>query len=88
MALPKSKLKANELQKLGKEIPAPPLDLPEPTLSENAAYIAKTRYAMRDEAGTPVETPKEMFWRVAYNIATADRSYNNNSSEKIFKNLD
>lgn len=82
MALPKSKLKANELQKLGKEIPAPPLDLPEPTLSENAAYIAKTRYAMRDEAGTPVETPKEMFWRVAYNIATADRSYNNNSSEK------
>jgi len=82
MVQTKTTLKTKELQRLGKEIPTPPIDLPTPTLSENAAYIAKTRYAKRDESGTPVETPKEMFWRVAYNIATADRSFNNNSNEK------
>ncbi len=85
MALPKSKLKVKDLQKFGKEIPAPPADLPEPGLSENAAYIAKTRYAFRDENGTPIEGPKEMFWRVAYNIATADRNYNGNSTSKTLE---
>lgn len=82
MAASTKTISVKELQKLGKAIPATPADLAEPTLSENAAYIAKTRYAMRDEAGIPVETPKDMFWRVAYNIATADRSYNGNSDEK------
>ncbi|MBI3282619.1 adenosylcobalamin-dependent ribonucleoside-diphosphate reductase [Candidatus Curtissbacteria bacterium] len=62
-------------RQLGRKIPAPPPELQEPTLSENAAYIAKTRYAFRDEDGEPKENPKEMFWRVAYYIAAADTIY-------------
>lgn len=62
-------------RQIGRQIPKPPADLPEPTLSENAAYIAKTRYAMRNEKGEPIESPKEMFWRVAYYIAAADTIY-------------
>ncbi len=64
-----------DLYAAGKKIPAVPKDLPEPSLSENAWYIGHTRYALRNEKGEPVETPKELFWRIAYNIATADRLY-------------
>src|SRR3989344_5245666 len=60
---------------LGRKIPKAPKDLPEPNLSQNAAYIAKTRYAFRDEKGEPKETPKEMFWRIAHYIAAADTIY-------------
>lgn len=64
-----------EIHKIGCNIPAVPSTLAEPKLSENAWYIGKTRYARRDAAGLPIESPKELFWRVAYNIATADRLY-------------
>ncbi len=64
-----------EIHKIGRDIPTPPITLPEPRLSENAWYIGKTRYARRDTDGNAIETPKELFWRVAYNIATAERLY-------------
>lgn len=70
---------------LGRKIPKVPKDLPEPNLSENAAYIAKTRYAFRDEKGEPTETPREMFWRIAYYIAAADTIYSKNSHLKSAK---
>jgi ribonucleoside-diphosphate reductase alpha chain len=69
------KSKLDELRVIGAAIPKPPITLPEPKLSENSWYIGKTRYARRDVKGNPIETPKEMFWRVAYNIATADLLY-------------
>ena len=75
---------------LGRKIPKVPKDLPEPNLSQNAAYIAKTRYAFRDEKGEPKESPKEMFWRIAYYIAAADTIYSKKShlkSAKEFYNL-
>ena len=59
----------------GRQISKAPQDLIEPTLSQNAAYIAKTRYSFRDEKGEPIETPKDLFWRVAYYIGAADRIY-------------
>jgi len=64
-----------ELHKIGCEIPVVAESLPEPKLSENARYISDTRYSRRDAEGNPVETPKDLLWRVAYNIATADRLY-------------
>ncbi|NTW61941.1 adenosylcobalamin-dependent ribonucleoside-diphosphate reductase [Candidatus Saccharibacteria bacterium] len=67
--------KFNEIYEIGMQVPAPPTKLAEPKLSENAWYIGKTRYAKRDVQGNPVESAKELFWRVAYNIATADRLY-------------
>lgn len=65
----------DEIHKIGQNIPIPPSKLAEPKLNENSWYIGRTRYARRDATGKPVETPKELFWRVAYNMATADRLY-------------
>lgn len=64
-----------EIYKIGCNVPIPPTKLAEPKLSENSWYIGKTRYSKRDAQGNPIETPKELFWRVAYNIATAERLY-------------
>jgi len=75
--------KIAEIHKIGCEIPAVPAALTEPKLSENAWYIGRTRYARRDSAGTPVETAKELFWRVAYNIASADRLYGGTEKSHI-----
>lgn len=44
-------------------------------LSENAVVILKQRYLAKDEDGNIIETPEEMFRRVASNIAEADLKY-------------
>ena len=75
--------KLAEIQKIGCEIPVLPTTLAEPELSENAWYIGKTRYSRRDKDGNPIETAKDLFWRVAYNIATADRLYGANEKQHI-----
>jgi ribonucleoside-diphosphate reductase alpha chain len=75
--------KLAEIYSIGREIPEPPAELADPNLSENAWYIGKTRYAKRDAKGNPIETPKELFWRVAYNIATAERLYGGSKTAHI-----
>ena len=60
------------------------LDLKEPIMSDNAKYIARTRYAMKDEKGEPKEEIKDILWRVALNIAKGDDSFQsprNNNQE-------
>ncbi len=41
-------------------------------LSPNAIVVMRKRYLKRDEKNEPVETPEELFWRVAKAIARAD----------------
>lgn len=43
-----------------------------PALSENARQVLARRYLLRDEAGRPVETPAELFRRVAGAVALAE----------------
>lgn len=81
-----------EVWEVGKNIPPVPDDLPEPQLSENALYIGKTRYAKRNNSSEPVESAKEMFWRVAFNIAAANLQFDPdldrlNTSAKQFYHL-
>jgi ribonucleoside-diphosphate reductase alpha chain len=52
-----------------------PEDLPRADMNENARIILAKRYLKKDEAGDPVETAEEMFWRVARTIAEVDASY-------------
>jgi ribonucleoside-diphosphate reductase alpha chain len=79
---PEDRERLEEIYAIGKEIPAAPDDLPEPTFSENAWYIGRTRYAFRDKDGTPIESPKQMLWRICYNIATAERLYSENPRQQ------
>lgn len=42
------------------------------SLSPNAKRVLESRYLKKDIQGRIVETPEEMFWRVALNVAQAD----------------
>ncbi len=46
-------------------------------LTPQAITILEKRYLKRDARGQVIETPEEMFWRVAKNIAEAERFYGN-----------
>ena len=45
------------------------------TLSQNARTVLAKRYLVKDEKGKPVESPEDLFWRVATVVAEADRRY-------------
>jgi len=50
-------------------------ELKEPNLTDNAMKVLERRYFRKDDQGNVVESPKQLFLRVAENIAMADRSY-------------
>ena len=47
-----------------------------PKLTQNALTVLRRRYLKKDARGRVVETPQEMFLRVARNIAEVERLYN------------
>ncbi len=55
--------------------------LEELTLSENGLKVLEKRYLKRDKNGNPVETPKELFYRVASTLANADMKYGKSEAE-------
>src|SRR6266508_2615315 len=50
-------------------------DEPDPKLTENALRVLQKRYLKKDDRGRVIETPKELFARVAWNLAQAERNY-------------
>ncbi len=44
-------------------------------LSLNAITVLRRRYLLKDDRGEVVETPSQMFWRVARTIASVERRY-------------
>ncbi len=45
------------------------------SLSENARVVLERRYLAKDDDGRPIETPEQLFRRVANNLAQAERNY-------------
>src|SRR2546426_12425091 len=64
---------------------------PDPKLSENALRGLQKRYLKKDDKGRVIETPKELFARVAWNLALADRNYGadetpiENTASEVFR---
>ena len=52
-------------------------------LSENSLRVLEKRYLKKDEKGKVVETPREMFTRVAKTIAGADRLFKKSEEEVL-----
>ena len=46
-------------------------------LDANALLVLRKRYLIKDEAGNPVETPDQLFLRVASAVAAAEEGYRN-----------
>ncbi len=44
-------------------------------LSSNAVTVLEKRYLVKDDSGSPVEGPADLFWRVARTVAEPDRRY-------------
>ena len=57
---------------ISKIIPIPKF---EPVLTPNALEIVNSRYVKHNSKGIPVESPKEMFWRVAKAMASVEEKY-------------
>jgi len=51
-------------------------------ITDNARKVLEKRYLRKDEKNKVVETPVDMFWRVAKNIAQADLLYNKTADIK------
>ncbi len=61
----------------------PPSHLLEPALTPNALAVLERRYLKKDpDNGEVVEEPKELFWRVAANIAKPEIDFPGGSAEK------
>lgn len=50
-------------------------------LTENALKVLRARYLFKDEKGDVIETPEEMFERVAKTVASAESLYKGNTVE-------
>ena len=57
----------------------PPGD--EPALSENAVTVLENRYLIKDEQGKIIETPGQLFSRVARLVASIEAAYGANETE-------
>ena len=73
--------KKQEIRKLRQK-----LEIEEPKLTVNALEVLRQRYLLRDENERIVESPSELFKRVAQAVAAADSNYggNPNKTEKVF----
>lgn len=73
--------KKQEIRKLRRK-----LEFEEPKLTVNALEVLRQRYLLRDENERIVESPSELFRRVAIAVAAADSNYgaNPNEIEKVF----
>lgn len=61
--------------KINSIIPPMPEDLIKGEWSEQAVKVLKERYLLKDQNGETIETPDQMCWRVAWDIASAEANF-------------
>jgi ribonucleoside-diphosphate reductase alpha chain len=61
----------------------PPASLPDPQMTSNALAVLERRYLKKDpETGAVVETPRQIFWRVATHIAKGELKFKGGTPER------
>ncbi len=58
-----------------------------PVLSENATRVLERRYLKKDRKGKVIETPEQMFRRVAHHIARAEKKYGDEDHVKKMEGI-
>jgi ribonucleoside-diphosphate reductase alpha chain len=53
-------------------------------LSDNAITVLQKRYLKKDDNGIIVETPEDLFFRVAENIASAEKKFNPDANTELW----
>lgn len=61
-----------EIEKIVGQRPALPTDLPKGEWNEQALKVLKERYLVKDNDLNPIETPDEVMWRVAWEVASSE----------------
>ena len=56
--------------------------LPAPNLTDNAVAILNGRYVKKDDQGNLLETPKQMFWRIAEFVSYGSAAYGLNDEDR------
>jgi ribonucleoside-diphosphate reductase alpha chain len=51
-------------------------------ITENSRIVLERRYLKKDESGKVIESPEQMFWRVAGHIAQAEKNYSKKADVK------
>jgi len=62
--------------------PPMPEGLPQVELSENSYQVLTRRYIRKGDNGELVETPEEMFWRVAFHVAKVEEVWGEDVEER------
>ena len=52
-------------------------------ITDNSLTVLEKRYLRKDTEGKVAETPEDLFWRVAENIAQADKNYDPNADTEM-----
>ena len=69
------------LREIKAELLNAPVDEVDSNLSVNAIKVLERRYLLKDRNGRVIETPKQMFRRIAHHVAMADRFYEKQASQ-------
>lgn len=54
-----------------------------PAVTPNSLMVLEKRYLRKDATGNVSEKPEDLFWRVAENIAQADKNYDSNADVEM-----
>ncbi len=89
--LPYEKIKEEIHKKIG-YMPDKPKDLKKGFWTEQAVKVLSERYLMKDAKGKIIETPEDLCWRVAWEVASAEARWGKTKKEvldiaKTFYNL-
>ncbi|HET7099445.1 MAG TPA: vitamin B12-dependent ribonucleotide reductase [Patescibacteria group bacterium] len=72
-----------EIEKKVGTRPEMPKDLPTGEWTEQALKVLSERYLVKDENLLPIETPEDVMWRVAWEIASAEARWGKNKKQVL-----